>query len=93
LLLHGRDGDVPTRPPPKGRTSGENHNCSVRAKVLESVVVKDLSWATLGRLLRVSDKTASSHAVEAIKALADWRAGRAVAPPPVIRYRIEPGRQ
>jgi hypothetical protein len=26
--LHGRDGDVLTRPPLKGRTSDENHNCS-----------------------------------------------------------------
>jgi hypothetical protein len=52
----------------------------LRIAILEAVAVKDRSWVELGRLLRVSDKTASSHAVEAIEALADWRAGRAIAP-------------
>ncbi len=64
----------------------------LRVKLLESVVVKDLSWLELARLLRVSDKTAQGFAVEALEALADWQAGRAVAAAPVLRFRNQPGR-
>ena len=64
----------------------------LRVKLLESVVVKDLSWLELGRVLRVSGKTAQGFAVEAIEALADWHAGRAAAAPPVLRFRNQPGR-
>ncbi len=62
----------------------------LRVKLLESVVVKDLPWLELARVLRCSDKTAVGFAVEAIEALADWRAGRAVAAPPVLRFRNQP---
>lgn len=63
-----------------------------RVRLLEAVLVRDVAWAELGRMLRVSDKTARDRAVEAIEALADWRNGRAVAPPPETRFRNEPGR-
>ena len=57
----------------------------LRVKLLEFVVVKDLPWLELARLLRGTDKTAVGFAVEAIEALADWRAGRAVAAAPVLQ--------
>ena len=63
---------------------------ALRVKLLEAVLVKDLAWTEIGRLLRVSDKTARDHTVEAIATLADWLAGRAVAPQPVIRFRNQP---
>jgi DNA-directed RNA polymerase specialized sigma24 family protein len=66
---------------------------ALRIKLLEQVVLRDLPWVEIARLLRVSDKTARARAAEALEALADWRAGRTVAAPPKIRYRIEPGRQ
>jgi hypothetical protein len=65
----------------------------LRARLLEAAVLHDVSWGDLGRSLRVSDKTARRRTIEAIEALADWRSGRAVAPAPGVRYRIEPGRQ
>ena len=65
----------------------------LRAAILEAVVLRDVPWAQLGRLLRLSDKTAREYAAEAVTALAAWRAGDPVPPPPVLRYRIEPGRQ
>lgn len=64
----------------------------LRVKLLELVVVKDLSWLELARVLRVSDKTAVGFAVEALEALADHLGGRVVAAPPVLRFRNEPGR-
>jgi hypothetical protein len=51
-----------------------------------------LSWRKTASLLRVSDKTPTVWVIEALSALADWRCGRPVAPP-VLRYRIEPGRR
>lgn len=54
--------------------------------------MKDQAWTEIARLMRVSDKTARDHAVEAIAALADLLAGRTVAPEPGIRFRCEPGR-
>jgi hypothetical protein len=65
----------------------------LRAKILEAVVLHDCSWRQLAQQLRVSDKTATQRAAEAVVALADWRSGRPVAPEPAVRYRIEPGRQ
>jgi hypothetical protein len=41
-------------------------------------VLRDLSWREIPTLLRVSDKTATVWAVEALIALADWRNGRSV---------------
>jgi hypothetical protein len=64
----------------------------VRVKLLEWVIAKDFAWREVGRFMRVSDKTARDRAVEALIALADWCAGRTVAPAPVIRFRNEPGR-
>jgi hypothetical protein len=65
----------------------------LRVRILEAVLVKDIPWTELGRLLRLSDKAARDWAVEALEVLADHLAGRPVAPPPVPRYRNEPGRQ
>jgi hypothetical protein len=65
----------------------------LRVRIIEAVVVRDMSWSELGRLLRLSDKTAREWAAEAIEALAEHCAGRTDASPPVLRYRIEPGRQ
>lgn len=64
----------------------------LRVRLLEAVVVRDMSWLELSRQLRCSDKTAVGFAIEALEALADWHAGRAVAAPPVLRFRNEPGR-
>jgi hypothetical protein len=64
----------------------------LRIKLLEWVVARDFAWREIGRFMRVSDKTARDRAVEALTALADWHAGRTVAPAPVIRFRNEPGR-
>ena len=63
----------------------------LRIAILEACVLKDHPWLTLGRLLRVSDKTARDHAAEAITAQAAWRAGEAVPPPPELRFRNQPG--
>jgi hypothetical protein len=65
----------------------------LRTRILEAVIVRDLPWTELGHLLRLSDKTARHWAAEAIKALAAHLFGGSVPPPPILRYRIEPGRQ
>ena len=64
----------------------------LRVRILDAVLVRDLPWTELGRLLRLSDKAARDWAAEAIEALAEHCAGRAVAPPPVLRFRNQPGR-
>jgi hypothetical protein len=64
----------------------------LRVAILDAVVVRDRPWVGLGRSLRVSDKTARHYAAEAIAALAAWRNGETVLPPPAIRFRNEPGR-
>jgi hypothetical protein len=64
----------------------------LRVKIIETVTVRDCSWAELGKLMQCSDKTATQRCVEAIAALADWRAGRTVAPePPPVRFKNQPG--
>jgi hypothetical protein len=63
----------------------------LRTRLLDCCVVRDLSSGEIAALLRVSDKTATSRVVEALSALADWRCGRTVAPPPVLRFRNQPG--
>jgi hypothetical protein len=65
----------------------------LRMRLLDCCVLRDLSWREIAALLRVSDKTATVWVVEALSALAGWRCGHPVAAPPVLRYRIEPGRQ
>jgi hypothetical protein len=62
----------------------------LRVAILEAVVVKDRPWVELGRLLRTSDKTARHYAAEAVTALAAWRNGQTVPPPPVVRFRNQP---
>jgi hypothetical protein len=64
----------------------------LRVAILEAVIVRDRSWVELGRLLRLSDKAAKDRVVEALEALADWCAGRTVAPMPEIRFRNQPSR-
>jgi hypothetical protein len=66
---------------------------ALRVKLLEASVLHDLSWRAIAMQLRCSDKTALDRVAEAVTALADWRRGRIVPPPPVMRYRIEPRRQ
>jgi hypothetical protein len=63
----------------------------LRVKLLEWSVLEDRSWAEVGRLVRLSDKSAKEHAVEAIQALRDWWVGEVVAPAPVLRFRNQPG--
>jgi hypothetical protein len=63
----------------------------LRIRLLDCCVARDLSWREIATLLRVSDKTATVWVIEALFALADWRCGRTVAPPPVIRFRNQPG--
>jgi hypothetical protein len=63
----------------------------LRIAILEACVLRDVSWLELSRLLRVSDKTARDRAAEAITALATWRAGEPVPPPPELRFRNQPG--
>jgi hypothetical protein len=60
-------------------------------RLLDCCVLRDLSWPEIAALLRVSDKTATVRVVGALIALADWRNGRPVAPPPVLRFRNQPG--
>jgi hypothetical protein len=64
----------------------------LRIAILEACVLRDHAWLQLARLLRVSDKTAKDRAVEAIAALAAWRAGETVPPSPALRFRNQPGR-
>jgi hypothetical protein len=63
----------------------------LRIVVLEGCVLRDCSWLELARLLGVSDKTARDRAAEAVTALAAWRAGEPVPPPPELRFRNQPG--
>lgn len=64
----------------------------LRVRILEAVIVRDLSWRELGRLLRCHYETAQGRAIEAIVALGLCFDDERVPPPP-LRYRIEPGRQ
>lgn len=63
----------------------------LRVAILTAVVVRDCSWRELGRLLRLSDKTAREHAALAVEALAAWRRGEPVPPAPPVRLRVQPG--
>jgi DNA-directed RNA polymerase specialized sigma24 family protein len=63
-----------------------------RARLLVWALVDDLPWTEIGKRLRLSTKTATCRAVEAIAALALWCADLPVPPPPVNRPRVEPGR-
>ena len=64
---------------------------ALRVAILEAVVLRDVSWAQLGRLLHLSDKSAREYAGEAVAALAAWRAGDPVPPAPIPRLRVQPG--
>jgi DNA-directed RNA polymerase specialized sigma24 family protein len=63
----------------------------LRHRLLEMSVGDDRSWREIGDRLGVDAKTATGRVIEAIAALADWHAGRAVAPAPIIRFRNQPG--
>jgi hypothetical protein len=63
----------------------------LRVRLLECCVLHDFSWRAIAEKLRISDKTAREYVAEALEALADWRAGRTVASPPVLRFRNQPG--
>jgi hypothetical protein len=63
-----------------------------RIKLLFWAIVDELPWDRIAQRLGLSGKTATCRAVEAIAALALWRAGQPVPPAPVNRRRIEPGR-
>lgn len=63
-----------------------------RLKLLYWAVVDDLSWVAIGKRIGLSKRTANCRVVEAIVALAQWRRGHPVPPPPCNRVRIEPRR-
>jgi hypothetical protein len=63
-----------------------------RTKLLCWTIVDDPPWNRLAPRLGVSIKTATQRTIEAIAALALWRADLPVPPPPITRQRIEPGR-
>ncbi len=65
----------------------------LRIQLLDLHVIRDASWRDISARAGVSDKTVKAMVIEALEALADHCAGRVVAAVPVIRYRIEPGRQ
>jgi hypothetical protein len=61
-----------------------------RVGLLLAAVIQDRSWHDLGRQLGVDHKTAKSRVLEAIGALALWKAGEPVPPPPRERFRNKP---
>jgi hypothetical protein len=63
----------------------------LRCRLLELHVTRDASWREIAARAGVSDKTARSLLIEALEALADHCAGRAVAAPPLLRFRNQPG--
>jgi hypothetical protein len=63
----------------------------LRTSLLLWCLVDDLSWCDIGRRLRVQRQTAVKRVIEALEALAVWRAGRPVPEPPRIRFRNQPG--
>lgn len=58
-----------------------------RVGLLLAAVIQDRSWHDLGRQLGVDHKTAKSRVLEAIGALALWKAGLPVPPPRRERFR------
>jgi hypothetical protein len=63
-----------------------------RVALLQWVIVEEMTWRDIAARLSLCPKTTVKRAVEAIAALALWRAGEPVPPAPVTRQRIEPGR-
>lgn len=63
-----------------------------RMNILRLTVVDDLAWAQLGRRLGLAISTAKARVIEAIAALALWRADQPIPSPPRSKLRIEPGR-
>lgn len=63
----------------------------LRVRIIEAVVIRDLPWAELAKLLRCSDKTARVRAAEALTALTLHFQGASVPPVPLPRFRNEPG--
>jgi hypothetical protein len=62
-----------------------------RTRILFAHLIDDLSWRELGLKLRLDPKTALLRAVASLDALACLRAGRPLPPPPVERFRNQPG--
>jgi hypothetical protein len=56
-----------------------------RMTVLEFHLVSDMPWNAIGRRLNIGRDTAVRRVVEALEALALWRAGKPVPKPPRIR--------
>jgi hypothetical protein len=71
------------------RASGEALG-GYRTRILYDHLVEDLSWAELGARRHLDPKTARRRAVACLDALACWRAGRPLPPPPVERFRNQP---
>jgi hypothetical protein len=61
-----------------------------RCSLLLASVVQDRSWRELGRQLGIDKKTVQARVIEAIGALALWRAGKPVPPCPQERLRVQP---
>jgi hypothetical protein len=80
---------IPNRCRPSPAQHDRGAGCE-RTKLLWWTIVDDLPWTEIGKRLRLSTKTATCRAVEAIAALALWRADLPVPPAPVTRPRIEP---
>jgi hypothetical protein len=62
-----------------------------RVALLLAAVIQDRSWHDIGKQLGVSHKTAKVRVIEAIGALARWKAGETVPPAPLERFRNQPG--
>jgi hypothetical protein len=62
-----------------------------RFALLNWSIVDDMSWSHLARKLRLSDKTVVIRVVQALEALAMWRAGAPIPPPPRTRPYNRPG--
>jgi hypothetical protein len=63
-----------------------------RIRLLHWSLIDDLPWIEIGKRIGLHQRTAIVRVVEAIAALALWRAGEPVPPAPVTRLRIEPRR-
>jgi hypothetical protein len=64
----------------------------VRVRIIIALVVDEASFRQIAAALSVDDHTGKARAIDAIEALADFLAGRQVAPAPITRTRIAPGR-
>ncbi len=63
---------------------------ALRVAILEAVVLRDVSWAQLGWLLHLSDKSAREYAAEASRRWPHGALGIG-ATAPIPRLRVQPG--